>query len=174
MFVCRGEKPHQKFSATSKRCEMRVLPQRGRTKRGAVTDKFGCFHGVNLPYPPSSGPPWFQQLLNFGGYCSGVPSSRISVWMSHFLQHPSPEQDDAPSPQAACAHPKLEKCWLWPFIERFWAGLDVREGQGKWWETSQPLMLVGVLGSSWDDAFVEETPSSRRDAPVKGQPLRRV
>lgn len=28
-------------------------------------------------------------------------------------------------------------------------------------------MLVGVLGRSWDDAFVEDTPSSPRDAPVK-------
>ena len=78
-----------------------------------------------------------------------------------------PEQDDVLSPQATCEHPKLEKSWLWPFIEQFWAGLDVREGQGRWWETSQPLMLVGVLGSSWDDAFVEDTPSSLRDAPVK-------
>ena len=31
----------------------------------------------------------------------------------------------------------------------------------------QPLMLVGVLGSSWDDAFLEDTPSSPRDVPVK-------
>lgn len=28
-------------------------------------------------------------------------------------------------------------------------------------------MLVGVLGSSWDDAVVEDTPSSPRDALLK-------
>lgn len=62
-----------------------------------------------------------------------------------------------------CALSKLEKSWLWPFIEQFWAGLDVCEGQGRWWEASC------WLGSSWDGAFLEDAPSSPRDVLVKAR-----
>lgn len=140
---CDGEKSHTR--------NFRHFQARQGVSPSAIAWKNQVWDLINLgvsvvgisPYPLL-----FLQLLIFWGLLLWYPILLgFSVWMKHF------QQDHALSPQTACAPPvwKNPDCGL--VLRKFRQDLLVFGGQGRWWGTSEPLI---VLRLSWDDAFVEE------------------
>lgn len=59
-------------------------------------------------------------------------------------------------------HPQCGKSWLWSFTEKVQAGLVGFGGRGKWWGTSEPLVLIGTFRLSWGVVSMEDNGSTAK------------
>lgn len=144
VFMCRGEKPHQKFSTASMWCGTRVLLPR--LVCGGIIDKFGCFLWCEYHISTSIQTSLVYEAFNFGGllfqdFCVDVAFSSASI----------PIVGWCPEPLGATCKPKDRE--ILAFVVFYWTILGRNRYLGKWWGTPRSPRLVGVLGSFWDDAF---------------------
>lgn len=100
----------------------------------AITDKFGCFRGVNLSYLPSSGPPWSQQLSGLGGYCLWCPILQDFCMDVAFPAASLPGAGWCPEPTGSTCTSKareiLAVAFYWAILGRTWCSRGSRRVLG--------------------------------------------
>lgn len=127
VFMCRGEKPHQKFSAASKRCAMRVLlPRLG---CGDIIDKFGCFLWCEYPISTFIQTSLVYEASNFWGlllrchilqyFCVDVAFSSASI----------PSVGWCPEPLGTTCTPKDRE--ILAFVVFYWTVLGRSRNLGR-------------------------------------------